>query len=57
VPKRVEHEYKRDSALHLFAAFDTRTGHAMANVTGASVKKSLSRFWNISTERFPLASR
>jgi transposase len=26
VPNRVEHEYKRDGALHLFAAFDTRTG-------------------------------
>jgi transposase len=26
VPNRVEHEYKRAGALHLFAAFDTRTG-------------------------------
>jgi transposase len=26
VPNRVEHEYKRDGALHWFAAFDTRTG-------------------------------
>jgi transposase len=26
VPNRVEHEYKRDGALPLFAAFDTRTG-------------------------------
>lgn len=26
VSHRVEHEYQRDSALHLFAAFDTRTG-------------------------------
>jgi transposase len=25
-PNRVEHEYRRDGALHLFAAFDTRTG-------------------------------
>src|SRR5437016_14587848 len=27
LPTRVEHEYKRAGALHLFAAFDTRTGH------------------------------
>jgi transposase len=26
VPNLVEHEYTRDGALHLFAAFDTRTG-------------------------------
>jgi transposase len=26
VPNRVEHEYRRDGALNLFAAFDTRTG-------------------------------
>lgn len=28
-PTRVEHEYKRDGALHLFAAFDTRTGQVI----------------------------
>jgi transposase len=27
-PLQVEHEYKRKGALHLFAAFDTRTGRA-----------------------------
>lgn len=27
---RVEHEYKRDGALNLFSAFDTRTGHVYA---------------------------
>jgi DDE superfamily endonuclease len=27
LPNRVEHEYRRDGALNLFAAFDTRTGH------------------------------
>lgn len=27
LPNRVEHEYKRDGALNLIAAFDTRTGH------------------------------
>jgi len=27
VPNLVEHEYRRDGALNLFAAFDTRTGH------------------------------
>ena len=26
-PNQVEHEYRRDGALNLFAAFDTRTGH------------------------------
>ena len=26
LPNRVEHEYRRDGALNLFAAFDTRTG-------------------------------
>jgi DDE superfamily endonuclease len=27
LPNRVEHAYRRDGALHLFAAFATRTGH------------------------------
>ena len=27
VPNLVEHEYRRDGALNLFSAFDTRTGH------------------------------
>jgi hypothetical protein len=30
VPTRLEHEYKRAGALHLFAAFDTRTGKVYA---------------------------
>jgi transposase len=30
LPTRVEHEYKRAGALHLFAAFDTRTGKVSA---------------------------
>jgi transposase len=30
LPTRVEHEYKRAGALHLFAAFDTRTGKVTA---------------------------
>ena len=29
-PVRLEHEYKRVGALHLFAAFDTRTGRVYA---------------------------
>jgi hypothetical protein len=29
-PTRLEHEYKRAGALHLFAAFDTRTGKIYA---------------------------
>jgi transposase len=28
-PVQVEHEYRRDGALHLFAAFDTRTGRVI----------------------------
>jgi transposase len=30
LPLRLEHEYKRAGALHLFAAFDTRTGNVYA---------------------------
>jgi len=30
LPTRVEHEYQRAGSLHLFAAFDTRTGKVMA---------------------------
>ncbi len=30
LPTRLEHEYKRAGALHLFAAFDTRTGKVYA---------------------------
>ena len=30
IPTRLEHEYKRVGALHLFAAFDTRTGKVYA---------------------------
>jgi hypothetical protein len=30
LPTRLEHEYTRAGALHLFAAFDTRTGHVYA---------------------------
>lgn len=30
LPTRVEHEYKRAGALHLFTAFDTRTGKVTA---------------------------
>jgi Bacterial alpha-L-rhamnosidase 6 hairpin glycosidase domain/DDE superfamily endonuclease len=33
LPTRVEHEYKRAGALHLFAAFDTRTGKVSARTT------------------------
>jgi transposase len=33
-PTRVEHEYRRDGALNLFAAFDTRTGKVYARTAG-----------------------
>jgi len=33
-PIRLEHEYKRDGALNLFAAFDTRTGRVYGRTAG-----------------------
>ena len=33
-PTRVEHEYRRDGALNLLAAFDTRTGKVYARTAG-----------------------
>ena len=33
-PTRVEHEYRRDGALNLFAAFDTRPGRVYAQTAG-----------------------
>jgi transposase len=34
LPTRLEHEYKRAGALHLFAAFDTCTGKVYARIEG-----------------------
>jgi transposase len=41
LPTRLEHEYKRAGALHLFAAFDTRTGKVTAQT---SVRKRQKEF-------------
>jgi hypothetical protein len=41
-PVRVEHEYVRKGALHLFAAFDTRTVVSSASFDAESVSSSSS---------------
>ena len=50
-PTRLEHEYKRAGALHLFAAFDTRTGKVYAC---ASARRNSSPCSNCWIGRFPL---
>ncbi len=41
VPNHVDHHYRRDGALNLFAAFDTRTGAgSMANAMTANGRSS-----------------
>src|SRR5436305_2056629 len=47
LPTRVEHEYKRAGALHLFAAFDTRTGKVTAQT---SVRKRQVEFIALLTQ-------
>jgi len=44
LPVRVEHEYERKGALHLFAAFDTRTGHVYAHTAERKRQKELIEF-------------
>src|SRR5262249_43363343 len=43
-PTRVEHEYRRDGALNLFAAFDTRTGRFSAEAAGGRGGAEFSAF-------------
>jgi transposase len=39
IPNHVEHEYRRDGALNLFAAFNTRTGHVTGHCFGRKRQK------------------
>jgi len=43
-PNRVEHEYKRDGALNLFAAFNTRTGKVIGQCFGRKRQKEFIAF-------------
>jgi transposase len=44
LPVRVEHEYERQGALNLFAAFDTRTGHVYAHTAERKRQKEFLEF-------------
>lgn len=44
IPNRVEHEYKRDGALNLFAAFNTRTGNVIGQCFGRKRQKEFISF-------------
>lgn len=44
VPNLVEHEYRRDGALNLFAAFDTRTGRVYGQCYGRRRQKEFIAF-------------
>ncbi len=44
LPNRVEHEYRRDGALNLFTAFDTRTGHVYGQLHGRKRQKEFIAF-------------
>jgi transposase len=44
VPNRVEHEYTRDGALRLLAAFDTRTGHVYGRCARRKRQQEFSPF-------------
>jgi transposase len=43
-PNLVEHEYKRDGALNLFAAFNTRTGHVIGQCYSRKRQKEFIAF-------------
>ena len=53
LPNRVEHEYRRDGALHLFAAFNTRTGHVCGQLHGRKRQKELIAFLEDLETRIP----
>jgi transposase len=44
IPNRYEHEYKRDGALNLFAAFNTRSGKVLGKCCERKRQKELIRF-------------
>jgi len=56
-PTRVEHEYKRAGALHLFAAFETRTGQVTALTAVRKRQVSISGLLTQLDEQLPASVR
>jgi transposase len=56
-PTRVEHEYRRDGALNLFAAFDTRTGKVYAQAAGRKRQAEFIAFLEYLDREIPKAIR
>ncbi len=54
-PTRLEHEYKRAGALHLFAAFDTRTGKVYARTEMRKRQVSVIAFLSQLEQELPVA--
>lgn len=54
-PVRVEHEYKRWGALHLFAAFDTRSGHVWGKCFLRKRQREMIEFLNYLDKNLPAA--
>jgi len=55
LPTRLEHEYKRKGALHLFAAFDTRTGKVYARTEGRKRQVEFLAFLSQLEQELPVA--
>ncbi len=55
-PTRLEHEYKRAGALHLFAAFDTRTGKVYARTEMRKRQVEFMAFLSQLEQELPSAS-
>ena len=55
-PTRLEHEYKRVGALHLFAAFDTRTGQVYARTEMRKRQAEFIAFLSQLEQELPSAS-
>lgn len=53
IPNRVEHEYKRDGALHLFAAFNTRTGQIFGQCYGRKRQREFIAFLECVDQQAP----
>jgi transposase len=53
VPNRVEHAYTRDGALHLFAAFDMRTGQVYGQCYRRKRQKEFSPFLEYLDQQIP----
>lgn len=53
LPTRLEHEYRRAGALHLFAAFDTRTGKVYARIEGRKRQVEFMAFLKQLDEEIP----